>query len=107
MLVFDFEPGVTEECCARTAQGWYWSREQRADLLGEVPGPFEPIERDVGTAVAAVSALYEGGCRDARVMGWTQEQARMEIADRRRREIWAVRRGGARLELKRPRRFRQ
>jgi len=44
---------------ACAAQGWHWTREQQADLLGEPPGPFEPIERDLGSAVAAVWALYE------------------------------------------------
>ena len=50
----DFEPGVKEWRRACAARSWYWTREQQADLLGELPGPFEPIERDLGPAVAAV-----------------------------------------------------
>ena len=42
-------------------------------------GPFEPIEHDLGPAVAAVWALYEGTFRDACVMDRTQEQATMEL----------------------------
>jgi hypothetical protein len=82
MLAFDFEPGVKEWRRACAAQGWYWTREQQADLLGELPGPFEPIERDLGPAVAAVWALYEGTFRDACVMDWTQEEATTELAAR-------------------------
>lgn len=39
MLAFDFEPGVKEWRRACAAQGWYWTREQQADLFGELPGP--------------------------------------------------------------------
>ena len=47
MLASDFEPEVKERrACA--AQGWYWTRAQQADLLGELPWPFEPIERALG-----------------------------------------------------------
>jgi len=82
LLAFDFEPGVKEWRRACAAQGWYWSRQQQADLLGELPGPFEPIERDLGPAVAAVWALYEGTFKDACVMNWTLEQTTMELAAR-------------------------
>jgi hypothetical protein len=82
MLAFDFEPGVKEWRRACAAQGWYWTREQQADLLGGLPGPFEPIERDLGPAVAAVWALYEGTFKDACVMDWTLEQVTMELAAR-------------------------
>jgi hypothetical protein len=84
MLAFDFEPGVKDWRRACAAQGWYWTREQRADLQGERPGPFEPIERDLGPAVAAVRALYESTFKDACVMDWTQEQATTELAERLR-----------------------
>jgi hypothetical protein len=47
-----------------------------------MPGPFEPIGRDLGPAVAPVWALYESNFRDACVMDWTQEQATMEFAAR-------------------------
>lgn len=82
MLGFDFAPGVKEWRRACAAQGWYWTREQQAGLMGELPGPFEPIERDLGPAIAAVRALYEGTFKDACVMDWTQEQATKELADR-------------------------
>jgi len=82
MLAFDFTPGVREWRRACAAQGWYWTREQQAELLGKLPGPFEPIERDLGPAVAAVRAVYENTFRDACVMDWTQEQATMELAAR-------------------------
>jgi len=68
MLAFDFEAGVKEWRRAWPAQGWYWTREQQAELLGELPGPFEPIERDLGPAVAAVWALYESTFKNACVM---------------------------------------
>jgi len=47
MLAFDFEPGVKEWHRTCAAQGWYWTREQQMEVLGELPGPFEPIERDL------------------------------------------------------------
>jgi len=84
MLAFDFQPGVKEWRRACAAQGWYWTREQQVELLGRLPGPLEPIERDLGPAVAAVWALYEGTFKDACVMDWTQEQATMELAARLR-----------------------
>jgi hypothetical protein len=82
LLAFDFEPGVKEWRRACAAQGWYWTRAQQAELWGELPGPFEPIERDLGSAVAAVWALYESTFRDACVMDWTQEEATMELGAR-------------------------
>jgi hypothetical protein len=82
MLAFDFQPGVKDWRRASAAQGWYWTREQQADLLGELPTPFALIERDLGPAVAAVWALYESTFRDACVMDWTLEQTVMEIAAR-------------------------
>jgi len=82
MLAFDFEPGVKAWRRACAAQDWYWTRKQKADLLGELPGPFAPIEDDLGQAVAAVWALYESTFRDACVMDWTQEQATSELAAR-------------------------
>ncbi len=82
MLAFDFEPAVKPWRRACAAQGWYWTREQQADLLGELPAPFEPIERDLGPAIAAVWAIYESTFKDACVMDWTQEQATMELAAR-------------------------
>jgi hypothetical protein len=82
MLAFDLQPGAKEWRRACAAQGWYWTREQQADLLGELPGPLEPIERDLGPAVAAVWALYESALKDACVMDWTLEQATMELIAR-------------------------
>jgi len=49
--------GAMEWRRACAAQGWYWTRERRADLWGELPGPFEPIERDLGPAIAAVRPM--------------------------------------------------
>ena len=82
MLAFDFEPDVKEWRRACAAQGWYWTREQQTSVGGELPGPFGPIERDLGPAVAAVWALYESTLRDACVMDWTQDEATMELAAR-------------------------
>ena len=83
MLAFDFEPKVKEWRRACAAQGWYWTRQQQADLfLGELPGPFEPIERDLGPAIAVVWALYESTFKDACVMDWTQDEATMELTAR-------------------------
>ena len=82
MLAFDFEPGVKEWRRACAAQDWYWTREQQANLLGALPEPFGPIEHDLGSAVAAVWALYENTFRDACVMDWTQEQATGELTAR-------------------------
>ena len=65
MLAFDFAPGVKAWRRACAAQGWYWTREQQAHLWSELPGPFEPIERNLGPAVWA---LYEGTFKDACVM---------------------------------------
>jgi AcrR family transcriptional regulator len=81
MLAFDFQPGVKEWRRACAAQGWYWTREQRAEL-GRLPGPFGPIERDLGPAVAAVWALYESTFKEACVMDWTLEEATMEATAR-------------------------
>lgn len=82
MLAFDFGPGVKQWRRACAAQGWYWTSHQHADLLGRLPGPLEPIERDLGSAIAAVWALYESTFRDACVMDWTEEEATMELAAR-------------------------
>lgn len=82
MLAFDFEPGVKAWRRACAAQGWYWTREQQVGLFGQLPGPFEPIERDLGPAIAVVWALYEGTFKDACVMDWTREQATLELAAR-------------------------
>ena len=49
--------------------------------MWELPG-LEPVERDLGPAVATVWALYEGNFKDACVMDWTQEQATMERSER-------------------------
>ena len=82
MIAFDFEPGVKEWRRACAAQGWYWTREQQADLGREIPGPFEPIERDLGPGIAAVWALYESAFKDACVRDWTQDEATIELAAR-------------------------
>jgi len=82
MLAFDFEPGLKEWRRACAAQGWYWTHEQQAHLLRELPAPFQPIERDLGAAIAAVWALYEGTFKDACVMDWTLDEATMELAAR-------------------------
>ena len=82
MLAFNFEPGVKKWRRACAAQGWYWTPEQQAHLWGELPGPFEPIERDLGPAVAAVWALYESTFKDACVMDWTLTETTMELTAR-------------------------
>lgn len=84
MLAFDFEPGTKAWRRACAAQGWYWSRDQFATLSGDAEGPFEPIVKDLGTAVAAVLALYECTFRDACVMEWTCEETTMELMARLR-----------------------
>jgi len=45
-------------------------------------GPLEPIEKDLGAAVAVVWAVYESTFRDACVMGWTLAETISEVADR-------------------------
>jgi len=82
MLALDFQPRVKEWRRACAAQGWYWTRDQQAELWGELPGPFEAIERDLGPAVAAVWALYESTFKDACVMDWTLDEATMELTAR-------------------------
>jgi hypothetical protein len=82
MLAFDFEPGVKAWRRACAAQGWYWTREQYATLSGDTEGPLEPIVKDLGTAVAAVLAIYETTFRDACVMEWTLEETTMELSAR-------------------------
>jgi len=56
-------PGVKSRRRACAARGWYWTREQQADPLGELRG-LRAIERDLGPAVAAVRAVYEGTFKD-------------------------------------------
>ena len=74
------EPRVKEWRRACAAQGWDWTREQRAELWGELPGPFEqPIGRDLGRAGAAVWALYEGTFTDACVMDWSRTRRRWRL----------------------------
>jgi hypothetical protein len=81
MLAFDFEPGVKAWRRACFAQGWYWTREQYATLSGDREGPLvEPIAKDLGTAVAAVLALYESTFRDACVMEWTLEETTWNLS---------------------------
>jgi len=57
-------PGVKEWRRARAAQGWYRMCPQQANLPGELPGPFEPIERDLGPVIGTVWSRYESS-RDA------------------------------------------
>jgi hypothetical protein len=82
ILAFDFEPKVKAWRRACMAQGWYWTREQYATLWGDAEGPLEPIAKDLGTAVAAVLAIYESTFRDACVMEWTLEETTMEMTAR-------------------------
>jgi hypothetical protein len=82
MLDFDFDPNVKAWRRACMAQGWYWSREQYAALSGGAEGPFEPIAKDLGIAVAPALAIYESTFRDACVMEWTLEEATMELSAR-------------------------
>ncbi len=81
-LAFDFEPRV--KAWRRAAQGWNWTREQQADLLGELPGPFEPIARDLGSAIAGVWALSEDIFKNACVIDWTRGHPTRELASRLR-----------------------
>jgi hypothetical protein len=57
-------------------------REQQAALLGLLPGPFEPIERDLGPAIAAVRALYETTFKDDLLMNWMRRPPKMDLASR-------------------------
>jgi hypothetical protein len=82
MLAFDFQPKVKAWRRACMAQGWYWTRDQFAMLSGHAEGPLEPIAKDLGAAVSAVLSVYESTFRDACVMDWTQDEARMEVAAR-------------------------
>ena len=82
MLEFDFQPNVKPWRRACAAQAWYWTREQFSKLWGRVEGPLEPIEKDLGAAVAAVWAIYEGTFRDACVMEWNLEETTSEVAAR-------------------------
>lgn len=75
MLALDIEAGVKEWRRACAAQGWYWTRARLADLRGELPGPFDPIQRDLGPGFRGGLGPYESTFRDACVMDWTQEQA--------------------------------
>jgi hypothetical protein len=49
--------------------------------VGEPESPLSPIERDLGPAIAAVSALYEATFPDACVMEWTLDEATMELTE--------------------------
>jgi hypothetical protein len=82
MLAFDFDPSVRAWRRACSAQAWYWTDEQYAVLWGDEEGPLGPIVKDLGSAVAAVWAVYEAVLQDAFVMGWTLEQATMELSER-------------------------
>jgi len=53
-----------------------------ANLFGELPRPFEPIEHDLGSAAAAVRALYESTFRDACVIDWMLDETTMELTAR-------------------------
>jgi hypothetical protein len=80
-LAFDFDAGVRAWRRACSAQGWYWTGEQYAVLWGDEEGSLGPIVKDLGSAVAAVWAVYEATLQDAFVMEWTLEQTTMELAD--------------------------
>src|SRR3954453_8032943 len=75
MLEFDFQPTVMPWRRACAAQSWHWTREQYSKLWGRAEGPLEPIERDLGAAVAVVWAAYESTFRDACVMEWSLQEA--------------------------------
>src|SRR3954471_1871845 len=82
MLEFDFRPDVKPWRRACTAQSWYWTRDQYSRLWGRVEGPLEPIEKDLGAAVAVVWAVYESTFRDACVMEWSLQEATSKLAQR-------------------------
>jgi len=82
MLAFDFDPSVRAWRRACSAQAWYWTGEQYAVLWGDEEGPLGPIVKDLGSAVAAIWAVYEATLQDAFVMEWTLEQATMELSER-------------------------
>ena len=82
MLAHDLDRAVKGWRRACVAHGWYWTREQQADLLGRLPGPFEPIERDLGPAIAVVWGVCESSFRDACVTEWTLAQPALERAAR-------------------------
>lgn len=48
-----------------------------------MPGPFGPIERDLGEAIAVVAAIYARTFKGACVMAWTRKDAAMELGARR------------------------
>lgn len=81
MLAVEVEPGAKEWRCACLAQGWYWTREQQADL-GKLPVPFEPIEHDLDSSIASVWCLCETTFRIACVVDLTQDDAIMELTTR-------------------------
>jgi hypothetical protein len=59
MLAFDIEPQLRAWRRACAAQGSYRPREQQADPLARLAGALEPIERDLGPAIAAAWALRD------------------------------------------------
>ena len=53
ILAFDFAPGVKEEV-PRMLAGVVLDASVPRRAPGELPAPFEPIERDLGPAIAAI-----------------------------------------------------
>src|SRR3954464_4048732 len=82
MLEFDFQPNVKAWRRACAAQSWYWTRDQYSRPLGRVEGALEPIEKDLGAAVAVVWAICESTFRDACVMDWTLAETSAEVKQR-------------------------
>ena len=73
-----FESGVKEWCRARAAPSWLYRTRRQGRMCWRPPGPFEPIERDLGPAIAVVWALYESTLKDSCVMDWALDEATME-----------------------------
>jgi len=82
LLAFDFGPGVKHGAAPAPPRAGIGRASSGRTSWGDLPCPFEPIERGLGPAVAAVWALYEGTFKDACVMDWTLEQAVIELVAR-------------------------
>src|SRR3954465_2557548 len=63
MLDFDFQPSVKQWRRACAAQSWAWTRDLYSTVGGPLEGPVEPIQKDLGAAIAAVWAIYESTFR--------------------------------------------
>jgi hypothetical protein len=72
-----FAADVKEWRRACAAQGWYWTREQQADPLGD---NYQPPS--IRSSAILPQALYESTLQDACVMDWTHDEATIELIAR-------------------------